>query len=38
VVIADDAMKADDAYGLACQGIGLLWRGDFQNAHQFKPG
>ena len=32
VVIADDAMTADDAYGLASQGIGLLWRGDFQNA------
>jgi SAM-dependent methyltransferase len=34
VVIADDRMTADDAYGLACQGIGLLWRGDFQNARQ----
>ncbi|HZZ93772.1 MAG TPA: class I SAM-dependent methyltransferase [Usitatibacter sp.] len=34
VVIADDRMKADDAYGLACQGVGLLWRGDFQNARQ----
>jgi len=32
VVIADDSMTADDAYGLACQGTGLLWRGDFQNA------
>ena len=27
-------MTADDAYGLASQGIGLLWRGDFQNARQ----
>jgi SAM-dependent methyltransferase len=27
-------MTADDAYGLACQGIALLWRGDFQNARQ----
>jgi SAM-dependent methyltransferase len=34
VVIADDRMTADDAYGLASQGIGLLWRGDFQNARQ----
>ena len=34
VVIADDQMTADDAYGLACQGTGLLWRGDFQNARQ----
>jgi methylase of polypeptide subunit release factors len=34
VVIADDRMTADDAYGLACQGKGLLWRGDFQNARQ----
>ena len=34
VVIADDRMTAADAYGLASQGIGLLWRGDFQNARQ----
>ncbi len=34
VVIADDRMTADDAYGLACQGTALLWRGDFQNARQ----
>jgi SAM-dependent methyltransferase len=34
VVIADDTTKADDAYALACQGVGLLWRGDFQNARQ----
>jgi tRNA1(Val) A37 N6-methylase TrmN6 len=34
VMIADDRMTADDAYGLASQGIGLLWRGDFQNARQ----
>ncbi len=27
-------MKADAAYGLACQGTALLWRGDFQNARQ----
>jgi SAM-dependent methyltransferase len=34
VIIATDAMTADQAYGLACQGVGLLWRGDFQNARQ----
>jgi SAM-dependent methyltransferase len=34
VVIADDQTTADEAYGLACQGIALLWRGDFQNARQ----
>ena len=34
VVIADDSMTADAAYGLACQGTALLWRGDFQNARQ----
>ena len=34
VVIADDGTTADAAYGLACQGTALLWRGDFQNARQ----
>ena len=34
VVVADDTTKADDAYGLACQGVALLWQGDFQNARQ----
>jgi SAM-dependent methyltransferase len=34
VVVADDHVTADDAYGLACQGTALLWRGDFQNARQ----
>jgi SAM-dependent methyltransferase len=34
VVIADANLKADEAYGLACQGTALLWRGDFQNARQ----
>jgi len=34
VVIGDDTLTADDAYGLASQGIGLVWRGDFQNARQ----
>lgn len=34
VVVADDSMTADTAYRLACEGTGLLWRGDFQNARQ----
>lgn len=34
VVIAGDRMTADQAYRLACEGTGLLWRGDFQNARQ----
>lgn len=34
VAVADDRMTADDAYGQACQGVALLWRGDFQNARQ----
>jgi len=32
VIIADDTLNADSAYRLACEGTGLLWRGDFQNA------
>jgi methylase of polypeptide subunit release factors len=32
VQIADDTMSADTAYKLASEGVGLLWRGDFQNA------
>lgn len=34
VALADDTMSADTAYRLACEGTGLLWRGDFQNARQ----
>jgi methylase of polypeptide subunit release factors len=34
VQLVDDRMTADAAYGLACQGVGLLWRSDFQNARQ----
>lgn len=34
VVIADDTMSADTAFRLACEGTGLLWRGDFHNARQ----
>jgi methylase of polypeptide subunit release factors len=32
VQLADDTLSADTAYRLACEGTGLLWRGDFQNA------
>lgn len=32
VIVADDSMKADVAYRLACEGCAFLWRGDFQNA------
>ncbi|MDR2787722.1 MAG: class I SAM-dependent methyltransferase [Candidatus Accumulibacter sp.] len=31
---AADALTADAAYRLACEGTALLWRGDFQNARQ----
>ncbi len=34
MVLADDTTSADSAYRLACEGTGLLWRGDFQNARQ----
>ena len=34
VVLADDTLSADSAYRLVCEGTGLLWRGDFQNARQ----
>ncbi len=34
VVVADGKMSADEAYGLACQGTALLWRGDFNEARQ----
>ncbi len=34
VRVVDDRLTADEAYGLACQGTALLWRGDFQNARQ----
>lgn len=34
VQLADDTLSADAAYRLACEGTGLLWRGDFQNARQ----
>lgn len=34
VVVADDTMKADAAWRLACEGTALLWRGDYHNARQ----
>jgi len=34
VQLADDTITADGAYGLAAQGVALLWRSDFQNARQ----
>lgn len=29
---ADDSLRADTAYRLACEGTGLVWQGDFHNA------
>ena len=34
VVLTDGDLTADEAYGLACQGTALLWRGDFQEARR----
>src|SRR5437868_9174831 len=34
VIVPDGNLTADEAYGLACQGTALLWRGDFQEARQ----
>lgn len=34
VLVVDDRLTADEAYRLASEGVGLLWRGDFQNARQ----
>ena len=34
MLLADDTTTADSAYRLACEGTGLLWRGDFHNARQ----
>ena len=34
LLLADDTLTADSAYKLACEGVGLLWQGDFQNARQ----
>ncbi|MFN7856716.1 MAG: methyltransferase, partial [Acidovorax sp.] len=32
VVVADDTLAADTAFRMACEGTGLLWQGDFNNA------
>ena len=32
VEVVDDTLSADAAYRMACEGTGLLWQGDFQNA------
>ena len=32
VETADDTLAADSAYRMACEGTGLVWQGDFQNA------
>ncbi|MFF8772932.1 methyltransferase [Kitasatospora sp. NPDC015120] len=34
VQAADDRMTADAAFRLACEGMALLWRGDYHNARQ----
>jgi methylase of polypeptide subunit release factors len=34
VTIADDRTTADAAYRQACEGVAMLWQGDFQNARQ----
>lgn len=34
VVVADDRMTADAAYRQACEGVALMWQGDFHNARQ----
>lgn len=33
-ILADDTLTADNAFNLACEGVGLLWQGDFQLARQ----
>ncbi len=32
IQVVDDTLSADEAYRLAAGGVGMLWRGDFQNA------
>ncbi len=34
IVVVDDSTNADTAFRLACEGVGLLWRGDYQNGRQ----
>jgi len=33
-MVADDTLTADMAYRFASEGVGLIWKGDFQNARQ----
>ncbi len=32
IQVVDDTLSADEAYRIAAGGVGMLWRGDFQNA------
>ena len=34
LVVADEHLRADDAYRLACEGTGLVWQGDYHNARR----
>lgn len=34
LILGDDTLTADTAYKLACEGCGILWQGDFQQARQ----
>jgi len=34
MIVADDQLKADTAWALACEGTALIWQGDYQNARQ----
>ena len=34
LIIAEDTITADEAYRVACEGKGIIWRGDYQNAKQ----
>ena len=34
LIIANDTLTADEAYRVACEGTGIIWRGDYQNGKQ----
>lgn len=34
IVVADDSLRSDSAWRMACEGTAILWQGDFQNARQ----
>ncbi|MDZ4099241.1 MAG: methyltransferase, partial [Methylophilaceae bacterium] len=34
LIVVDDTITADSAYRYACEGVAMLWRGDYQNARQ----